>query len=162
MQAQDELFSWCHVSPDVKQLLISAASNWNNTSESEKYINEALAKEPENIDVLIAAYRYFFYKNNYRQALKMSERVIEQIGKAESLPDDWQLLKPILIERAEETQIRLYLNAFASTSFMLARLGETEKAKLISSQVKEIDTKNQFSSGTIFDIITRPPEDEDD
>ena len=162
MQAQDELFSWCHVSSDIKSLLMSAAANWDNTSESEKYINEALAKAPENIEVLIAAYRFFFYKNKFRQALKMSEQVIEQIKKAENLPDDWELLKPILMERAEEVQIRLYLNAYASTSFMLARLGETEKAKIISSQVKEIDTKNQFSSGTIFDIITRPPEEDED
>ena len=158
---QNKEFSWYQVPEDVKQLLILAANNWENTSESEKYINQALAKTENNLDVLISAYRYFYYKQNYQMALEIANKVINKVKIIEELPDDWQQLKPVLIKRKEEQIIRLYLNCYAATGLILAILGEAEAAKNICNKVKEIDDKNDFGTGILFDILTRPPEEEE-
>ncbi|MEL7243201.1 MAG: hypothetical protein AAGM40_12755 [Cyanobacteria bacterium J06573_2] len=157
---QETEFSWFQVSEDVKQLLVLAADNWENTSESEKYINQALAKTDNNIDVLIAAYRYFYYKQNYQMALETAEKVKLIVKETENLPDNWEQLKPILIQRKEEQNIRLYLNSYAATGLILAILGKEEEAKSICNQVKEIDDKNDFGAGILFDVLTRPPEED--
>ncbi|NJO63881.1 MAG: hypothetical protein HC836_38575 [Richelia sp. RM2_1_2] len=157
---QNKEFSWYQVPEDVKQLLILAADNWENTSESEKYINQALAKTENNLDVLISAYRYFYYKQKYEMALQTAEKVIETVKKTEKLSDDWNKLKSVLIKRKEEQIIRLYLNSYAATGLILAILGEAEAAKNICNKVKEIDDKNDFGTGILFDILTRPPEEE--
>ncbi|PLZ49460.1 hypothetical protein CBP13_18125, partial [Fischerella thermalis WC441] len=62
----------------------------------------------------------------------------------------------------EEPQIRLYLNAYAASGLVLAKLGEIEKAKEISTQVKSIDDKNDFGAGILLDILTRPAEEDED
>ena len=155
-----EQFSWFEVPEDVKQLLVLAADNWENTSESEKYINQALAKTDNNIDVLISAYRYFYYKQNYQMALETAEKVKKKVKETEKLPDNWEQLKPILIQRKEEQNIRLYLNSYAATGLILAILGKGEEAKSICNQVKEIDDKNDFGAGILFDVLTRPPEED--
>lgn len=160
MQVDAERFSWFQVPDDIKQLLMLAAANWDNTSESEKYINQALAKTEDSTDVLVAAYRYFFYKNNYLMALQTAVKVIDRIKISELLPDSWEQLKPILMSRKDEPKIRLYLNAYAASGLVLAKLGEIDKAKKISAQVKEIDDKNQFGAGFLYDILTRPSEEE--
>lgn len=160
MQVDAERFSWFQVPDDVKQLLMLAAANWDNTSESEKYINQALAKTEDSTDVLVAAYRYFFYKNNYLMALQTAVKVIDIIKLSELLPDNWEQVKPILMSRKDEPQIRLYLNAYAAYGLVLAKLGEIDKAKKISAQVKEIDDKNQFGAAILYDILTRPSEEE--
>lgn len=160
MQVDAERFSWFQVADDVKQLLMLAAANWDNTSESEKYINQALAKTEDSTDVLVAAYRYFFYKNNYLMALQTAVKVIDIIKLSELFPDNWEQLKPILMSRKDEPQIRLYLNAYAASGLVLAKLGEIDKAKKISAQVKEIDDKNQFGAAILYDILTRPSEEE--
>ena len=160
MQVDAERFSWFQVPDDVKQLLMLAAANWDNTSESEKYINQALAKTEDSTDVLVAAYRYFFYKNNYLMALQTAVKVIDIIKLSELFPDNWEQLKPILMSRKDEPQIRLYLNAYAASGLVLAKLGEIDKAKKISAQVKEIDDKNQFGAAILYDILTRPSEEE--
>ncbi|BAZ20449.1 hypothetical protein NIES4073_13250 [Kalymmatonema gypsitolerans NIES-4073] len=160
MQVDAERFSWFQVPDDIKQLLMLAAANWDNTSESEKYINQALAKTEDSTDVLVAAYRYFFYKNNYLMALQTAVKVIDRIKISEQLPDNWEQLKPILMSRKDEPKIRLYLNAYAASGLVLAKLGEIDKAKKISAQVKEIDDKNQFGAGFLYDILTRPSEEE--
>ena len=161
MKVDSETFSWFQVPEDFKQLLILAAKNWENTAESEKYMQQALAKTQDNLDVLIAAYRYFYYKNNYLLALEMAVKVINQIHNSEKLPDDWQQLKPILVSGKDNPSIRLYLTAYAASGLVLAKLGEIEQAKEISARVKEVDDKKEFGGGLILDILTRPAEEDE-
>ncbi len=156
------MLSWFQVPEDIKQLLILAADNWQNTSLSEVYLNQALAKTNDSIDVLVAAYRYFYYKNNYQMALETASKVINKIKNTENLPDNWEQCKSILFNRREDEQIRLYLTAYAASGLVLAKIGEIEQAKTICMQIKEIDIKNEFQSASILlDILTRPPEEDD-
>lgn len=154
-------FSWFEVRSDIKKLLMLAADNWENSYEAEKYINQALANAGNNIDVLIAAYRYFYYKYNYPMALQTANKVIDIIKELEKFSNNWEELKPILISRKEEGIIRLFLNAYSASGLVLAKLGELEKAKKICMQIKEIDENNEFGAGVLLDILTRPPEEDD-
>ncbi|AFY30673.1 hypothetical protein [Calothrix sp. PCC 7507] len=161
MQVQPEKFSWFQVPEDIKKLLILAAQTWENTSESENYMQQALAQAGEHTDVFIAAYRFFYYKNNYPLALQTTIQLLDKIRVAEKLPHDWEQLKPILVSRREEPKIRLYLNTYAASGLVLAKLGEIQQAKEISTKVKEIDDKNDFGAGILLDILTRPAEEDD-
>jgi hypothetical protein len=161
MQIDTNRFSWFDVSDDVKELLVLATQTWDNTEASENYIQQALAKTEENTCVLVAAYRYFYYKNNYVLALTTAEKITVKIKKEENLPDNWQALLPILVQRHQEPQIRLLLNAYAASGLLLAKLGKIEQAKEISARIKGIDDKNDFGGGILLDILTRPPEEDD-
>ncbi|MEH2068297.1 MAG: hypothetical protein V7K47_09040 [Nostoc sp.] len=161
MQLEQNKFSWFQVPEDIKNLLILAANNWENTSESEKYIHQALSQTGENTDVLVAAYRFFYYKNNYSLALQTTTKLLDKIKELEELPEEWQQLKPILVNRKEDPQIRLYLNAYAASGLVLAKLGAIEEAKEISARVKEIDAKHDFGAGILLDILTHPAEEDD-
>ncbi len=94
-------------------------------------------------------------------ALETAEKVKNKVKQTEKLPDKWEELKPVLIERKEEQIIRLYLNSYAATGLILAILGKGEEAKAICNKVKEIDDKNDFGAGILFDVLTRPPEEDD-
>jgi tetratricopeptide (TPR) repeat protein len=161
MQLDTNKFSWFQVPEDIKKLLILATQTWENTAESEKYMQQAIAKTGEHADVLVAAYRYFYYKNNYLLALQTTRQLLDKIKEAEKFPDEWEQLQPILVSRQEDPQIRLYLNAYAASGLVLAKLGDIEQAKIISSRVKGIDQNNDFGAGILLDILTRPPEEED-
>lgn len=162
MQTTSPSLSWYDVPSDIKHLLLSAADSWENTNESEQYIHEALARADVELDVLVAAYRYFFYKNNNRMALKMATQVLDRVKLIEQLPENWEELQPIAERRKEEPMMRLYLNAYAASGFVLARLGELEQAQVIAAQVKEIDTRNEFGASVLLDILTRSPDEDED
>ena len=153
-------FSWCDVEPEVKQLMLLASENWQYTGLAEKYIREALSKTGNNLDVLVGAYRFFFYKHKPAAALSIAQQIIELITKTKNLPSEWLQLKPILLERKQESNIRLYLNAYAAKSLILAQLGKLEEAKEISQRVKEIDNTSQFCANTVFEVITKLDEEE--
>ncbi len=161
MQIDTNRFSWFDVSDDVKELLVLATQTWDNTEASENYIQQALVKTEENTCVLVAAYRYFYYKNNYVLALTTAEKITAKIKKEENLPDNWQALLPILVQHHQEPQIRLFLNAYAASALILAKLGKIEEAKEISARIKGIDDKNDFGGGILLDILTRPREEDD-
>ena len=153
--------SWCDVEPEIKQLLLLASENWEYTGLAEKYIREALFKAGNNLDVLVGAYRFFFYKHQPITSLSIAERVLQSIATKENLPIEWSQLKPILLTRKEEPLIRLYLNAYAAKGLILAQLGKIESAKKISQRVKEIDDSREFCSTTVFEVITRSPDEEE-
>ncbi|MGD1917529.1 MAG: hypothetical protein ACFCAD_00810 [Pleurocapsa sp.] len=154
MQTIDEQFSWCDVEPEIKQLLFLASENWEYTGLAEKYIREALFKAGNNLDVLTGAYRFFFYKHKPAIALSIAQRVIKAIAIQEDLPQKWSELKPILLIRQQEPNIRLYLSAYAATALILAQLGRLEEAKDISQQVKQINNSREFCATTVFEILT--------
>ena len=110
--------SWYDASEEVKELLILATDNWENSSLAEQYINQALEKAGNNMDVLVGAYRFFFYKNKKEIALKIAREVLRLIEKKENLPLKWEQLQPILKERQKEANIRLYINAYACQGYI--------------------------------------------
>ncbi len=157
-----ERLSWYDVEPEIKRLLLLASENWEDTDLAEKYIREALSKAGDNLDVLVGAYRFFFYKHQPATALSIAQQVIEAIATRENLPLEWTELKPILSDRATDPQIRLYLNAYAAKGLILAQLGRIDEAKAISQRVKEIDDSRQFCSTTVFEVITKSPDEDEE
>ena len=161
MQTIQDQISWCDVEPEIKQLLLLASENWEYTGLAEKYIREALFKAGNNLDVLVGAYRFFFYKHQPAAALSIAQQVLQLIATRENLPIEWSQLKPILITRKQEPNIRLYLNAYAAKGLILAQLGKIESAKAISERVREIDDSREFCSTTVFEVITKSPDEDE-
>jgi hypothetical protein len=161
MQTIQNQFSWYNVEPEIKQLLLKACENWQDPVLAEKYIREALFRAGNNLDVLVGAYRFFFYKHQPVAALSIAQQVLDSLVATENLPNEWSQLKPILITRKQEPNIRLYLNAHAAQSLILAQLGRIEEAKVISQRVREIDRNREFCATTVFEVITRGPDEDE-
>ncbi|MDY7020744.1 MAG: hypothetical protein SWJ54_05185, partial [Cyanobacteriota bacterium] len=85
-----------------------------------------------------------------------------KIKTEEQLPETWEEQKPRLIRDQEQPKIRLYVNAYAAKGYILARLGQLEDAKIITQRVQEIDTKRESSATTVFEVLTRSPEEDEE
>lgn len=78
-------------SGSAKSLLMAAAQAWDNTHVSEQYIQQALAQqdaELDRLDVLIGAYRYYFYKSNTARAISKALAVCDRIQNDNQWPAD--------------------------------------------------------------------------
>ena len=153
--------SWFPVSDAVKALLAQATQDWQSDRSADHLIEQALAETNQQPDVLIAAYRYFFYRNDLPKALQMAQTVIDQVSTTAQLPLDWSQLKPILLEGIEDPTMRLFLSAYAAKGLLLAKLGDLEQAKAIAAQLKEVDRHREFGADVIWSILTNPREDDD-
>lgn len=155
-----EGLSWFPVPDRVKHWLALASAHWHDPDLADSYMDQALASAPNHPDVLVSAYRYFFYTHNYPRALQVATQVLTVVKQEESLPADWSTLKPLLQERQDHPMIRLYINAYAATGLIRARLGELEVAKSIAVQVSEIESRNEFGGKVVRDILDQPDDDD--
>ena len=146
----------------VKQLLALASANWDNPDIADGHMNQALAIADEHPDVLVSAYRYFFYTHNNPLALKVATKVLEMVKRIESLPEDWSQLKWILSDRRDDPNIRLYINAYAASGLIRAKLGEIKTAKQIATQVSEIEQRNEFGGNVLREILDYSDDDDED
>lgn len=144
----------------TQELLTAAIDHWDNTPVSAQYIQAALAKHA-GLDVLISAYRYYFYKSDAANALEMAIAVCERVQQAEHWPTEWDRLKPMLLAQIESPNARLYVNAYAASAMLKARLGDLETAQIMAEQVKELQAK-EFGADVLLGILNPPPDDDED
>jgi hypothetical protein len=154
-------FSWYTAPAEVKELLVLAAQNWENPERSQEYINQALERSGNHPDVLVSAYRYFFYNHNDRLALQVALKVMAKVRASEGWSEEWSELAPILVDRQDDPQTRLYLNAYAASGLIRARLGELEKSREIATRVSAIDGKKEFGASVVLGILDRPAEEDE-
>jgi hypothetical protein len=152
--AQAVLPSWYQVPETIKNLLLSAVSAWENPERSESFIVQALEHPQTNLEVLISAYRYFYYRHNSGMARRLAMQVMDQIKAQENWPDEWVELEPILITRRHDPVVRLYLSAYTALGMMLARWGAFQAAIAITERIKKIDPQDEFGAGVIRKILT--------
>jgi hypothetical protein len=152
--------SWLAVSASTQDLLAAAAQAWDDDNASEGYIRAALAQPGIELDALVGAYRYFFYKNNDPMALEVAIALCDRIQTANHWPQDWNALKPILLSQLEDLTVRLYLSAYAATGLVLARLGQIDAAQTVAHQMQQIDAK-EFGADVLLSILNPLPEEED-
>lgn len=160
-KTSSETLSWLSVSPATKGLLVAAAQSWEDTETSEYYIRQALNQPETGFDVLVGAYRYYFYKNQDSMALEIATTVCDRLRQIEQWPTDWAVLKPILLEQIEESNARLYINAYAASGLLQARLGNVEVAQEIANRVQQLQAK-EFGADVLLNILNPSSDDDDD
>jgi tetratricopeptide (TPR) repeat protein len=153
-------FTWYNVSAEVKTLLLKAAETWHDPAQADAYMQQALAQADHSMDVLISAYRYFFYRHNYAMAQAMAQQVLERVRREENLPADWPTLQTVLRQRRDEPPIRLYLTAYSALGYILARIGQLQAAETLATRLQTLDDNDEFGASLILTILN--PEDDDD
>ena len=153
--------SWYQVPSEIQQLLLAAVATWDDAVRSEKFILRALAHPDASLEVLVSAYRYFFYRSNDGMARRLAMQVMDRIQIEAALPQEWEQLQPLLQERLDDPPIRLYLSAYVALGMMLARWGALQAAVEISHRIQAVDAKGEFGAGAILRILSPEVEEEE-
>lgn len=145
-------------SASAEVFLRAAVDHWEDAQVSDHYIQSALAAEFD-LDVLVSAYRYYFYRSNAPMALQMATSICNAIRQTEHWPDDWTQLQPLLRSQIETPSARLYLNAYGAVGLLQARLGNLTLAATIAHQLQQLQAK-EFGADVLLGILNPPPEED--
>ncbi|MGF1500041.1 MAG: hypothetical protein ACFB8W_24910 [Elainellaceae cyanobacterium] len=154
--------SWYTTPDDIKALLVEAAAHWEAPEVADVYLHRAIACANGHLSVLVSAYRYFFYQNRNTMALEVATSILQEIREAEQLPTDWSQLLEAIKHRQDDPNVRLYLNAYTASGFLLARLRRIDEAIAVLSRVCAIDHRNEFGARSVLNVLTQPPAEDDD
>lgn len=142
------------LSPQVERLLATAASRYG-AAEAELSLLQAYFLEPRHLTVLVALYRYFFYRHRYTEALVVAERAIAAAATDLGLSPDWRTLSKDDLGRAvlaSMTLTRFLLLALKGTGYLKLRLGDASGALECCEKVVELDSSDRLRISDLLSL----------
>lgn len=145
------------VSSEVK-VLLDKASALGRDDAAEKLLMRAYLLEPEHLTVLVALYRYFYYKQRLEDALIVGERALEVSARLLGLRSSWKDLT--INELGQGVMVsmgltRFYLHSLKAVGFILLRLKRITESLERLNKLKELDTSDQFGARPLIDIAIK-------
>lgn len=117
--------------PEEVEALIADAAESYGTDDAEHSLMRAYFIAPEHLTVLVALYRFFYYRQRYPEALLTADRAIAVVSRELKLPSDWRLLSADQIERSAAASMaltRFLLLALKGAGFLLMRMNQPAAA----------------------------------
>ncbi|TVQ93890.1 MAG: hypothetical protein EA400_01805 [Chromatiaceae bacterium] len=120
--------------PAAATLIGDAAAAYGSdadTDTAELALLRAYLQAPDHLSVLVALYRFYYYRQRYEDALLVADRAIVAAAEELGLGTDWRALGPAELGAAavrSMTLTRFLLLAQKGAGFLLLRLGRPAAA----------------------------------
>lgn len=142
------------MSDEVSQLIEQASIEYG-TEEAESYLLRAYFLAPENLAVLVALYRFYYYQHEYKKALKVADRAMKVSGTRLGLPKKWLDLDDAYLGSAALISmglLRFYLLSLKGAAYLLLRLDEVEDGIRKLEKLVELDPHDRLQVKFLLDM----------
>jgi len=143
--------------PEVTALIAAAASHYGDP-EAEHSLLHAYFLAPEQLSVLVALYRYYFYQHRLDDALVVAHRAIDVSARRLQLEGSWsQLGKAALGDAVMKSigMLRFYLLALKGSAVILLSLGRLDEARQRLEKIAELDERDLLGVVPLLEVIAR-------
>jgi hypothetical protein len=143
----------------ISRLLMQASALYGQ-GEAELYLLQAYFIAPENLSVLVALYRYYYFQHRLEEALIVAERTMIASGEILGFPEDWRKLSPFFLGRAVVKSmglVRFYLLALKAAGCVGLRLGRIDTAREMLAKVRELDHCDRLGAEVLIQIVDSQP-----
>ncbi|MBK9022262.1 MAG: hypothetical protein IPL72_20770 [Sulfuritalea sp.] len=138
-------------SPEVESLIAEAAQQYG--PEAEPFLLRAYFLAPNQLSVLVALYRYYFYQHRLEDALVVAERALDVTAGRLHLVDGWRGIGPVSLGEAVMRSIgllRFHLLALKGSAVILLRLGRIDEARHRLEKIAEIDERDALGVSSLL------------
>lgn len=141
-------------SPEV-QNLITTASGLYSEGAAEQPLLAALQLAPESLNVLVSAYRFYYYQHRLEDALNIAEQALTITARRLAIPLDWHLLTEAHLNVGSHAValLRFHLLSLKAKAYLLLRLGDKETGKTILEKLVALDENNRLGAKQLLDVI---------
>jgi tetratricopeptide (TPR) repeat protein len=132
--------------PEVQRLIDEAAEHYG-TDTAELALLRAYFLAPDQLSVLVAMYRFFYYRHRYHEALLVADRAIRASAAQLGVDGDWRRLDDNDLGHAVQQSMamtRFLLLALKGAGWLEMRLGEHEAALERFEKVAGFDSSDRL------------------
>ena len=137
---------------EAERLLKRAAESYPEEG-TEHYLLRAYFLAPDHLSVLVALYRFYYYRHRYADALQVADRTLEVVGRMLDVRGDWRDFNYADLANAVVTSIvltRFYLLALKGAGFLLLRMGDLESAAERLRKVVALDSNDRLGAAALL------------
>lgn len=135
-----------------EQMLQRAAEAYPSV-EAEKLLLRLQSKLPNNLTIIVALYRFYYYQHRYLDALKIAARALDVSAQMMDLGTEWEHLTERHLGQGVFVSmglIRFYMLGLKASAYLLMRIGEIEQAHARLKKIIELDPADQFGAAFLY------------
>jgi hypothetical protein len=139
----------------IEPLLLDAAACYGDEA-AEAMLLRAYFLAPEQLVVLVALYRYYFYQHRLEDALIVADRTMTIVARRLDLPAKWQNLHPEHIGHAVLRSmglLRFYLMVLKAAGYIHLRMGNATAGQAMLEKLVELDSHDRLGGKALLDVI---------
>lgn len=160
----EDLYYAGEQSVEVTRLVAEAAEAYGH-AEAENFLLRAYFLVPEDLSVLVALYRYYYYQHRYEDALLVAHRALGVSAERLGINSDWTAANDLDLAygvRKSTSLMRFYLHALKGAGYLKLRLGDMEGAVQRLNKVVELDKADRIGAKGLLEVVRGVSENADD
>ena len=149
---------------EARAHLDKAAERYAMTDVAETHLFQAEAIAPDHAAVLIALYRFYFYKGRLAEVLDVARACVEKAMRLNVLGDDWRRVAPedAAFGEWEALLPRFFLFSLKGFAYLSMRLGKLDQGREAAEKLLEPDPRDRIGAQVLIDVLDRMEEEADD
>ena len=147
---------------EAERHLERASLCFHHADAAETHLHHAAALAPDHAAVLIAYYRFYFYKNRLTEALAMARACIAKAMRENLLGDDWRTVRPEDANFSDWGALvpRFFLFSLKGYAYLQMRLGNLAEGRDAVVKLLELDTTDKIGARVLLDVLNRMGQDD--
>lgn len=140
---------------EIDALIAQAAHDYGHVT-AEQYLLRAYFLAPEQLSVLVALYRYYFYQHRLEDALIVAERALDVTARRLHLVDGWRSIGHAALGEAVMRSmglLRFHLLALKGSAVILLRLDRIDEARARLAKIAEVDQRDGLGVAALLAVI---------
>lgn len=146
-----------HLPEPAEEHLRLAGLNYQHESVAENHLFQAQALAPGHAAVLIALYRFYFYKGRLADALGVAERCLVKAAQDNRLDVNWRSVCRGDADFSSYDAIlpRFYLFTLKGWGYLQMRLGRLEESHAALTKMLELDPSDKLNATLLLQVLAR-------
>lgn len=148
----------------VEQHLRRAALDYQHDALAESHLFQAQALAPGHAAVLIALYRFYFYKGRLADALEVAKRCLVKAANDNRLHADWHRVRRGDADFSSYDAIlpRFYLFTLKAYAYLQMRLGRLDLSHDALTKMLELDPSDKLNATMLLQVLARHGQEDED
>jgi len=149
--------------PEVQALVDAAAKAWGDETRAEALLAEASLRAPDHAAVLIARYRFYFYRNRLADALMVARECLSKAARDIRAPRDWRAVEATHANfDSYDILPRFYLFTLKGYAYLNMRLGNLGEGAQALDKLQHLDPADRLNGSVLREVLERMGRDDDD
>ncbi|MGP6156157.1 MAG: hypothetical protein ACLPYS_01240 [Vulcanimicrobiaceae bacterium] len=140
---------------EASRHLLHAGLTYAQSAIAEQHLRDAEAIAGDHAAVLIARYRFYFYKGRLREALDVAQACLLKAARENGLRSDWREVRPedCNFGAYDAPLPRFYLFTLKAYAYLQMRLGRLEEGRDAVLKLLELDPSDKIGARVLLDVL---------
>jgi tetratricopeptide (TPR) repeat protein len=143
--------------PAAQAHLDKAGLCYHQSDVAETHLLDAARLAPDHAAVLIAFYRFYFYKGRLIDALDVARQCLAKALADNVLGEDWLAVQPDDADFADWGALRprFFLFTLKAYAYLNMRLGRFDEGRLAAEKLLFLDRADRIGARVLIDVLER-------